>query len=127
VSVPGFRLRVVIIRHFRHTVHMPGAREKDARASVKRMGAAALAIVALTIGVLTAPAAAAAPASAQPAVHTAGANVAAGIVKAADLSKFQPGNIIGDAVFFNRSAMTEAQIQSFCRPRSPRADRATPA
>ncbi len=32
---------------------------------------------------------------------------------AADLSQFQPGNIISDAVFFNKDAMSEAQIQAF--------------
>lgn len=40
-------------------------------------------------------------------------------VKAADLSKFTPGNIIGDAVFFNRGSMTEAQIQSFLAAKRP--------
>ncbi len=34
-------------------------------------------------------------------------------VKAADLSKFNPGNIISDAVFYNSSTMSESQIQSF--------------
>ncbi|WP_439591567.1 FG-GAP repeat domain-containing protein [Microbacterium sp.] len=36
-----------------------------------------------------------------------------GPVKTADLSKFQPGNIISDAVFFDRNSMSEAQIQAF--------------
>ncbi|MGX1701257.1 FG-GAP repeat domain-containing protein [Microbacterium sp. NPDC055357] len=40
-------------------------------------------------------------------------SVPAAIRPAADLSKFQPGNIISDAVFFNKNTMTEAQIQSF--------------
>lgn len=44
---------------------------------------------------------------------SAGHAVDAGIVKAADLSQFQPGNIISDAVFFNSNTMSEAQIQSF--------------
>ncbi|MFB8147837.1 LGFP repeat-containing protein [Microbacterium sp. NPDC056003] len=73
---------------------------------MNRISAAAIAVVALIAGVLTAPlAAAAAP--------TTGSSVSTGIVKTADLSKFQAGNIISDAVFFNRSTMTEAQIQTF--------------
>ncbi|MCR2818053.1 hypothetical protein NQ166_04305 [Microbacterium sp. zg.Y1090] len=40
-------------------------------------------------------------------------SVASGIVKTADLTKFQPGNIVSDAVFYNSATMTEAQIQSF--------------
>lgn len=92
---------------------MAGARNNDARASMKRISAAAIAIVALIIGVATAPAAVAAP-------TTAGSVAATGIVKAADLSKFQAGNIISDAVFFNRSSMTEAQIQTFLQSKVPR-------
>lgn len=40
-------------------------------------------------------------------------------VKTADLSQFQPGNIISDAVFFNSGTMTEQQIQSFLDARGP--------
>ncbi|WP_156305170.1 hypothetical protein [Microbacterium aurantiacum] len=40
-------------------------------------------------------------------------------VPTADLTKFQPGNIISDAAFFNSSTMTEAQIQSFLEARVP--------
>ncbi|MDP3207813.1 MAG: hypothetical protein Q8M65_01565, partial [Rhodoglobus sp.] len=32
---------------------------------------------------------------------------------AADLSLFQPGDIISDALFFDPNAMTEGEIQSF--------------
>ena len=39
--------------------------------------------------------------------------LAAAPARAADLSKFDPGNIIADAVFFNAGAMTQAQVQSF--------------
>ena len=42
-----------------------------------------------------------------------------GPAAAADLSQFQPGNIISDAVFFNSSTMTEAQIQSFLQSKVP--------
>jgi uncharacterized protein with LGFP repeats len=40
-------------------------------------------------------------------------------VASMDLSVFQAGNIIGDAVFFNRTTMTEAQIQSFFQAKVP--------
>lgn len=39
--------------------------------------------------------------------------VDASIAKTADLSQFNPGNIISDAVFYDSTTMTEAQIQSF--------------
>jgi uncharacterized protein YgiM (DUF1202 family) len=45
-----------------------------------------------------------------------------GSVKAADLSKFQPGNIISDAKFHDRGTMTEAQIQLFLETKMPRCD-----
>ncbi|MCR2801731.1 hypothetical protein QNO21_02900 [Microbacterium sp. zg-Y818] len=47
------------------------------------------------------------------------ARVASGIVKTADLSKFQPGNIISDAVFYNSGTMTEGQIQAFLNAQVP--------
>ena len=46
-------------------------------------------------------------------------SVSTGVVAAADLSRFQPGNIIGDAVFFNSNTMTEAQIQAFLEAKVP--------
>jgi len=36
-----------------------------------------------------------------------------GVVKTADMTKFQAGNIISDAVFSDAASMTEAQIQTF--------------
>jgi hypothetical protein len=42
-----------------------------------------------------------------------------GPVKTADLSQFQAGNIISDAVFFNKGTMTEAQIQAFLEAKVP--------
>jgi hypothetical protein len=39
--------------------------------------------------------------------------VAGGTVKAADLSRFDPGNIISDEAFFNSSTMSAQQIQDF--------------
>ncbi|KAA9130141.1 LGFP repeat-containing protein [Microbacterium caowuchunii] len=38
-----------------------------------------------------------------------------GVRPAADLSQFNPGNIISDEVFFNRQAMSEDQIAAFLR------------
>ncbi|MCR2813614.1 MULTISPECIES: hypothetical protein [Microbacterium] len=63
------------------------------------------------------PGAGAAPSAATRAVETAAVvgtgPAATGIVKAADLTKFQAGNIVSDAVFYNSGSMTEGQIQSF--------------
>ncbi len=42
--------------------------------------------------------------------------------QAADLSKFQPGSIISDAVFFNSGTMSEGQIQSFLESKVPRCE-----
>ncbi|MFK4836143.1 SH3 domain-containing protein [Microbacterium sp. ZW T2_14] len=46
-------------------------------------------------------------------------SVPAGVVKAADLSQFQAGNIISDAKFFDRGTMGEAQIQQFLQSKVP--------
>ena len=77
----------------------------------------------LLFGGLTAMGSAASAAEA-PARAVAGSAASASpvdgsLVKAADLSKFQAGNIISDAAFFNRSTMTEAQIQSFLQSKVP--------
>ncbi|MBD3942011.1 VCBS repeat-containing protein [Microbacterium sp. NEAU-LLC] len=42
-----------------------------------------------------------------------------GVVKTADLSKFQAGNIISDAVFFDSGTMTATQIQQFLQAKVP--------
>jgi len=44
---------------------------------------------------------------------------ATSVVKTADLSQFQAGNIISDAAFFNSGSMSEAQIQSFLQSKVP--------
>ena len=59
-----------------------------------------------------------APAPSAAGVQTSASEVSASLVdasiaKTADLSQFNPGNIISDAVFFNSATMTEEQIQSF--------------
>ncbi len=76
----------------------PPARRVRSRSKVATAILSALMIVLGTV--VTTPAAAAEP-------------VATGIVRAADLSKFQPGNIVSDSVFYDGNAMTEAQIQTF--------------
>ncbi|HWT33832.1 MAG TPA: cell wall-binding repeat-containing protein [Microbacterium sp.] len=63
------------------------------RARIRPLLVALLATIAVVAGLL-------APAFAAPA-------------QAADLTKFDPGNIISDGVFFNKASMTQAQIQSF--------------
>ncbi|MFD0782107.1 hypothetical protein ACFQZV_12465 [Microbacterium koreense] len=45
--------------------------------------------------------------------------VATDIAQMADLSLFRPGNIISDAVFFNKNTMTESQIQAFLQTQVP--------
>jgi putative cell wall-binding protein len=97
---------------------MAGADKTGAHASLKTLTGIGLAIAALVIG-LVAPAATAAPAGPVEASVAAAPAVGGGGVLTADLTKFQPGNIIGDAVFFNRAAMTEAQIQSFLQTKGP--------
>lgn len=84
-----------------------------ARAWSRATTTAVIAVVALVIGVCAPQAATALTTPASVAQAPAGDSLASGIVKAADLSAFTPGNIIEDAVFFNRSTMTEAQIQTF--------------
>ena len=51
--------------------------------------------------------------AAAPVGSAANASVGAGVVKTADLSQFQPGNIVSDAVFFDSSTMSAGQIQDF--------------
>lgn len=68
------------------------------------------------IGVLVAAPASAAPIDGPVATP---ATVDTGIVRAADLSQFRPGNIISDERFFDTATMTEAQIDVFLRQRVP--------
>ena len=75
------------------------------------------AVAALVIGILSAPPAAVASPGAE-ASRTVPSTAATSVLTA-DLTKFQAGNIIGDAVFFNKAAMTEAQIQSFLQAKVP--------
>lgn len=89
---------------------MPGARLPARRRAVSRWIAAVVAGIALIAGLLVAvPTAVAAPVTYAKSAH----------VPTADLTKFQPGNIISDATFFDRGTMTEAQIQSFLEARVP--------
>ncbi|WP_243076987.1 cell wall-binding repeat-containing protein [Microbacterium sp. SS28] len=59
--------------------------------------------------------------SAVPATASVGtaAHTADMVVKTADLTKFEAGNIISDAVFFDRDTMSAEQIQSFLQAKVP--------
>ncbi len=100
---------------------MTGARRRGVRA-IKRVAAWAM-TAALVIGGISAAgsAASAAEATSQSVgeVSASSASVVDSVVKTADLSKFQPGNIISDAAFFNAGTMSEAQIQSFLQSKVP--------
>ncbi|MEZ3159427.1 hypothetical protein AB1K54_02640 [Microbacterium sp. BWT-B31] len=77
-------------------------------------------------GVLVAPArdadAAAADSSVASVASRSFAETAAGIRPTANLSNFQAGNIISDAVFFNSGTIDEAQIQAFLESKVPRCE-----
>ncbi len=82
-----------------------------ARVSWVARGAAILAAVATVLGgILIAPVATAAP----PAPAGVG-----DVAPMADLSQFQPGNIVSDAVFLDSGTMTAAQIQAFLEKQVP--------
>lgn len=106
---------------------MAGALELKVRAFARATIAAIAVGVTLIAGVVTVggPAVASeAPVTASVAEVDASAAAMSGlgkaaIAKAADLSAFQPGNIISDAVFFNSGTMSEAQIQSFLESKVP--------
>lgn len=107
---------VVLIHHIRHTDHMPAVPKTSSRPRAGRALTVFLAFAALVVGLLLPLAAtpdhaeAAAPAVEQ----TLGSPL-----KTADLSQFQPGNIISDAVFYDKNTMTEQQIQAFLDARGP--------
>ncbi|MFF2633060.1 hypothetical protein ACFVR6_09305 [Microbacterium sp. NPDC058021] len=73
---------------------------------------ALLGVLLMILGALVAVPAQAVP-TAEVGVVQAGPAVDGGIVRAADLSQFRPGNIVSDAVFYNAGTMSEAQIQAF--------------
>lgn len=88
-----------------------------------RRAAAWTMTAALVIGGMSATESAASAAETVPqsasGVSASNASVAGSVVKTADLSKFQAGNIISDAAFFNAGTMSEAQIQSFLQAKVP--------
>lgn len=82
--------------------------------------------VCMTAGVAILAAAAVMLGTATPAAAATGRDGAAatgssstGIVATADLSKFQAGNIVSDAVFFDKGTMSESQIQDFLQSKVP--------
>ncbi|WP_137844342.1 hypothetical protein [Microbacterium sp. 2FI] len=94
---------------------MTYARRRAARASARTFVVSAVAVFAVLAGLLTAVV----PAAASTTAPASLSDVSASVVKTADLSKFQPGNIMSNAVFFNKTTMTEAQIQSFLQSKVP--------
>ncbi|GAA3631848.1 hypothetical protein GCM10022200_13500 [Microbacterium awajiense] len=78
-----------------------------------RIAAVWAAVLALTLSVAIAPAGAAGSVSPGTAPATVAAPGSASFAATADLTGFDPGYIISDAVFFDKSSMTESQIQSF--------------
>ena len=118
IGVPENTL--VLTSNFRHTVHMIELGPPRARA-LRRFVAWTMSAAILIGGMAaTAPAASAAgttvAAAGQPVASQA---VERSAVKSADLSRFQAGNIISDAAFFNAGTMSEAQIQSFLQSKVP--------
>lgn len=63
-----------------------------------------------------------ASASVSPAAAADVAPAAAPVKPMANLANFNPGNIINNAVFFNKSTMTESQIQAFLQAKVPRCE-----
>lgn len=81
----------------------------------------ALAVIAMIVaGVFAAGPSAASSSGGAASASEVAATVSSGRVVTADLSKFQPGNIISDAVFFDSGTMTESQIQQFLEAKVPR-------
>ena len=85
-----------ITRHFRHTVHMTAAGGAHARELIVQRPRRS----SVRGRRCSRPLSASSPARDRPAAHSAAPRRAAAS-QAADLSQFQPGNIISDAVFFN--------------------------
>jgi hypothetical protein len=109
--ITGALLYMGIIRH---TDHMKRSWFAWRRL---RAGTAAAGAIAIVLGGFVGIAPAAAAASEVTAVtHDV---LTADPVKTADLSKFNPGNIISDAVFFNSGTMSPADIQSFLNGKVP--------
>ncbi|MDN3495372.1 hypothetical protein QL996_05490 [Planococcus sp. APC 4015] len=94
---------------------MSAPRQTPSRLRARKILLVFAATLALVSGVLVAPAAA----TAVPAAETSVDQALGSPVKAADLSQFKPGNIISDEVFYNRSTMTEAQVQWFLESKVP--------
>lgn len=87
----------------------------DARARRGMLPTIVATVLALVVGIIAGPAVPAASAlesAAAPAARSFGVT-SSGLVKTADLTQFRPGTIISDAVFYNRNAMNEGQVQDF--------------
>lgn len=87
---------------------MPVRERRSSRAAV-RFWAAVASFVLIGAGlVAVTPTAVAAQDSVSASTY-----VQSNVAKTADLSQFRPGNVVSDAVFFDSSTLTEAQVQSF--------------
>jgi hypothetical protein len=84
------------------------------RSRTMKRASAWIAVLAMIFGVVVAT-----PAQASVDAGVTSTGVSSGIVKAADLSQFNAGNIMSDAVFFNSGTMSAAQIQSFLESKVP--------
>lgn len=96
----------------RHTVHMP-ARFRAVAPRLRGVFALIAVLAVIGAGLVATPTVAVAAGVAAAPVQSAAQVPSGPLVQAADLSKFDAGNIISDAVFFDSGTMTEAQIQSF--------------
>ena len=97
---------------------MTGVRRRGLHA-LQRVAALTMAAVLLIGGVSATGSAAVAAESTQARASASVPSPATSVIKTADLSRFQPGNIISDAAFFNSGSMGEAQIQSFLQSKVP--------
>lgn len=95
-------------------------------AGVLRAGAVVVSLVVIMAGVMTGPGAVAAPTVAAPMQLqnsayplTSSTDSSESTVAASEQSSFDAGNIMSDAVFFDKTTMTESQIQAFFLSKVP--------
>ncbi len=119
---PGTFLCLVLaladMRILGHTRHMRTTHSRVRKPKVVTM----IAVVGVIFGVLTGASgtdgaialdASVAASSVSSDIPASTEMIAGDVVKAADLSKFDPSNIISDALFYDSGAMTAGEIQSF--------------
>lgn len=88
--------------------------------SARRLPAVAAALAALTVVVgLLLPTSPAQAVTVPGAIATVDAVATSSTLRTADLTKFRPGNIISNDVFYDAGTMNEGQIDAFLRARVP--------